>query len=250
MRRPPYSLWGGRDGEIAIDDQADSGDEYLLWVGGKGRTHRGRGRRQAECYEDSREWGGRWVLPGEKTGSTPRGSGQRAMTEPRRVWRFLPSGMSACRNLRSWAAGWVRHRRRGTSLDVALMPCASSPVFRPAGRLIAMTACQGIVTAAPLNMELRQPAFLRHCACRHCGAVTARVLPLGGLQPRKWPLPSETRSRLSPRTRRARTELSWSEILGAPLLSTSALAYLGGRAVIGPIARRPLWGRRLVLTLG
>jgi hypothetical protein len=39
MRRPPYSLWGDRDGEIAIDDQADSGDEYLLWVGGKGKAH-------------------------------------------------------------------------------------------------------------------------------------------------------------------------------------------------------------------
>lgn len=49
------------------------------------------------------------------------------------------------------------------------MPCASDPVFGPAGRLVAMTVCQGIVTAAPLNMELRQPAFLRQDAGRHCG---------------------------------------------------------------------------------
>jgi hypothetical protein len=52
---------------------------------------------------------------------------------------------------------------------VTLMPCASNPVFRPAGRLVAMTACQGIVTAAPLNTEPRQPAFLRQDAGRHCG---------------------------------------------------------------------------------
>lgn len=49
------------------------------------------------------------------------------------------------------------------------MPCARSPVCRPAGRLVAMTACQGIVTAAPLNTELRQPVFLQQCAGRHCG---------------------------------------------------------------------------------
>jgi len=57
-----------------------------------------------------------------------------------------------------------------TSRDVALMPSASDPVFRPAGRLVAMTECQSIVTAAPLNRELRQPAFLRQDAGRHCGA--------------------------------------------------------------------------------
>jgi hypothetical protein len=47
-----------------------------------------------------------------------------------------------------------------TSHDLALMPCASYPVFKPAGRLTAMTACQGIVTAASFNTALAQPGLL------------------------------------------------------------------------------------------
>jgi hypothetical protein len=39
-----------------------------------------------------------------------------------------------------------------------------------------MTACQGIVTAAPLNMEQRQPAFLRQDAGRHCGISDGPLL--------------------------------------------------------------------------
>ena len=111
MRRPPYSLWGDRDGEIAIDDQADSGDEYLLWVDEKGNALRavadGRPERNEDGYGTDRQ-----IATERAEWFHPEGIGATRMTEPRRVWRFLPSGMSTCRNLRSRAAGWVRPRRR------------------------------------------------------------------------------------------------------------------------------------------
>jgi hypothetical protein len=70
-----------------------------------------------------------------------------------------------------------------TSRDLALMPCASYPVFRPAGRLCATTACQGIVTAAPLNTKLRQAGLLLQvCGPSLRSAVTARVVAAGQLQ--------------------------------------------------------------------
>jgi hypothetical protein len=55
MRRPPYSLWGDRDGEIASEKRADGGDEYLLWVDEKRNARRAAADGKRERGEDAPE---------------------------------------------------------------------------------------------------------------------------------------------------------------------------------------------------
>lgn len=90
MRRPPYSLWGDRDGEIAREKRADSCDEYLLWVDGRGSAHRAAGGGRPERCDEAPEQVGRAAERQEWF--HPEGVEATRVTEPRRVWRFLPVG--------------------------------------------------------------------------------------------------------------------------------------------------------------
>ena len=59
MRRPPYFLWEGRDGEIKRKDELVAVMKYLLWVDRKGNA-----------VSAVTEQIGRRVLPSENNGST------------------------------------------------------------------------------------------------------------------------------------------------------------------------------------
>src|SRR5690606_5487013 len=137
VRRPPYSLQGDRAGRLRRTSELIAVMDTSCELRKRERSSCCR-RRRAERTEDG--YGTDRQIAAERAEwFHPEGIEATRMTEPRRVWRFLPVGTSAYRNLRSWAAGWVRRRRSDDSLDVTLMPCVSDPVFRPTGRLTATT---------------------------------------------------------------------------------------------------------------